>query len=114
MKQSCNTKRGRTIFAVATVLSALAFSSSLAMAGDSGAQVGYNSLHDNILDKGANNGRCNAIAVISSLICDAAPYPYQTVSPSLLPIIEACEGVGVPLQTSCLVVVEEPDEGVLN
>jgi hypothetical protein len=97
MKKSFHNVVGRAIITVATGLSALVLSSSLVMAGNANPQSGYESLFDNITDKGANNGRCNAIGVLASIVCDTT----GDVHPSLGPITEACGAIGITVETYC-------------
>ena len=97
MKKSFHSVVGRAIITVATGLSALVLSSSLVMAGNANPQTGYDSLYDNILEKGANNGRCNAIGVLGSLICDTT----GGLHPGIGQITEACGALGITVETNC-------------
>ena len=97
MKKSFHSVVGRAIITVATGLSALVLSSSLVMAGNANPQTGYESLYDNITDKGANNGRCNAIGILASLVCDTT----GQVVPDVGPITEACGALGITVETNC-------------
>jgi hypothetical protein len=68
----------------------------ITQAGNADPQTGYNSLYDNILEKGANNGRCNAIGALGSVICGSTA---DQLVPPINPVItELCEAVGVIIE----------------
>ena len=50
-------------------------------------------MHDNILDKGANFGRCNAVGILAGKVCNAA----GTLVPAIELVIPQCQSVGVDL-----------------
>jgi len=100
MKKSFHSVVGRAIITVATGLTALILSNSMVIAGNANPQTGYLSLYDNILEKGPNIGRCNAIGVLGSLICETT----SELLPDATRIINECRslGIGIEIPDYCL------------
>lgn len=65
------------------------------LAGKADPQTGYNSLYDIIMDveKGPNNGRCNAIGALGTLICNTT----GNLMPDIRPVTERCATLGITI-----------------
>jgi len=60
----------KKLFAAAAFTSVMFVGASIVHAAPPNPVNGYTSVHDNILDKGANFGRCNALGVLAAKVCD--------------------------------------------
>lgn len=96
----------RKLFAAATLVSIMFAGASAVHAAPANATNGYTSVHDNITDKGANFGRCNALGVLAAEVC--------TLNGALVPamelVLDQCNAAGVdlaadPAAAACMVEV---------
>ena len=86
----------RKYLLVVGLLASLLFGLTPVQAGNADPQTGYNSLYDNILEKGVNNGRCNAIGALGGVICGSTG---TELVPPINPVItDLCEAIGVVIE----------------
>jgi len=81
------------LFGAVVLASAMVVGASAVNAAPPNPVNGYTSVHDNILDKGANHGRCNAVGVLAAKVCNLN----GALVPAIELVVDACGSVGVDL-----------------
>ena len=84
----------KKLFVAAALTSAMFAGASIVHAAPPNPVNGYTSVHDNILDKGANFGRCNALGVLAAKVCNLNGALVPVIGQTLL---SDCGYVGVQL-----------------
>jgi len=69
---------------------------SVVYAGPANPIDGYISVHDNIVDKGANYGRCNALGSLAAKVCTAEGVLIPAIQSGT---VDQCHAMGVDLAT---------------
>jgi len=86
-------KMKKMLFTAAAIAGVVFALTATAHAAPPNPSNGYSSVHDNILDKGANHGRCNAVGVLAGKVCDNE----GALVPAIELVMPLCLSVGVDL-----------------
>lgn len=89
----------KKLFAAAALASVMFAGTSAVHAAPPNPANGYTSVHDNIMDKGANFGRCNAVGVLAAKVCNLN----GALVPAIGLVMNECSAVGVELHADSAV-----------